>query len=408
MKQIVIILLCFIGVLPQVAAQSLDSLLQECLSENRMLAALRTTAQAERYLPQQVNQLPDPELGINAFVLPVETRLGPQQLRLGVTQMVPWKGTLDARGNVAAFSASIAENQLDRTAIDMAYRLKLDYIDLHRVRSSVAIAKKQIAWLDQLRTLAMTKWQSSAGNLAALTQIDLKIRELEWRIGQFEREATIQLLAINQLRNQPGDAPVQTPDSMEPAPLTTFIPSSPATHPELRDPELRQLQSDARIALVELERKPSFGVGLDYIVVGSRTDMDMPRNGRDIISPRVNIRIPLYTDVYDAKITEQRLRKEALELNKSDVQNKLGQVAAQSLLQWESALEETAWIASHLEGLQQLIRLKMTAWESGQGSFEEILNLYLEQENFSWRNLQAQVRSHQAKAARERALGIVF
>ncbi len=408
MKHIVVILWCLTGVLHQLEAQSLDSLLQECLSDNRMLAALRTTAQAERYLPQQVNQLPDPELGINAFVLPVETRLGPQQLRLGVTQMIPWKGTLDARGNVAAFSARMAENQLDRTAIDMAYRLKLDYIDLRRARSSVAIAKKQIAWLDQLRALALTRLQSSAGNLAVLTQIDLKIRELEWKIGQFEREAAIQLQAINQLRNQPGDAPVETPDALEAVPLPAFFESAPATHPELRDPELRQLQSDARIALVGLERKPSFGVGLDYIVVGSRTDMDMPRNGRDIISPRVNIRIPLYTDVYDAKIAEQQLRKEALELNKADTQNKLGQLAAQSLLQWESALEETAWIASHLEGLQQLIRLKMSAWESGQASFEEILNLYLEQENFSWRNLQAQIRSHQAKAARERALGIVY
>lgn len=408
MKHFVVFLLCFTMLIFQANGQSLESLLRDCLSENRMLAALRTTVQAEKFLPDQVNQLMDPELGINAFVLPVETRLGPQQLRLGVTQMIPWKGTLHARGNVAAFSARMAENQLDRTAIDMAYRLKLDYIDLLRARSSVVIAKKQIAWLDQLRALALTRLQSSAGNLAVLTQIDLKIRELEWKIGQFEREAAIQLQAINQLRNQPGDAPVETADSLEAVPLPSFFESAPATHPELRDSELRQLQSDARIALVKLERKPSFGVGLDYIVVGSRTDMDMPRNGRDIISPRVNIRIPLYTDVYDARIAEQKLRIDALELNKADTQNKLGQLAAQSLLQWESALEETAWIASHLEGLQQLIRLKMSAWESGQGSFEEILNLYLEQENFSWRNLQAQIRSHQAKAARERALGIVY
>jgi outer membrane protein TolC len=322
--------------------------------------------------------------------------------------MLPWKGTLDARSTAAGFSERIAENQLERTSIDMAYRIKLDYLDLYRARRSVAIAKKQQEWLNNLRSLARSRLESSAGNLAALTQIDLKIRELDWKMGQFFREAEIQVQAINQWRNRPGDTPVLTPEVLDPAELPIPGEEIPERHPELRDAELRQLQSDARVAVIQLERKPSFGVGLDYIVVGSRTDMDMPRNGRDILSPRVNIRIPLYAEVYNARIAEQQLRKEALELSKSDAYNKLEQAAAQSLLQWESAVEELDWIGSHLEGLNQLIRLKITAWESGQGSFDDILNLYLEQENFSWRALQAELRAHQAKAARERALGMVY
>ena len=410
MKQhlLTIIIIGCVTSLISLQAQSIDSLLQECLSENRMLAALETTVRAEAYLPQQVNRLPEPELGINAFILPVETRLGPQHLRLGVTQMLPWKGTLDARSTAAGFSERIAENQLERTSIDMAYRIKLDYFDLYRARRSVAIAKKQQEWLNNLRSLARSRLESSAGNLAALTQIDLKIRELDWKMGQFFREAEIQVQAINQWRNRPGNTPVLTPEVLGIAGLPIPGGEIPARHPELRDAELRQLQSDARVAVIQLERKPSFGVGLDYITVGARTDMDMPRNGRDILSPRVNIRIPLYAGVYDARIGEQQLRREALELSKSDAYNKLEQAAAQSLLQWQAAVEELDWIESHLEGLEQLIRLKISAWESGQGNFDDILNLYLEQENFSWRAMQAELRSHQAKAARERALGIVY
>ncbi len=45
----------------------------------------------------QVSQLPDPEAGIGVFPLPVETRLGAQILRVGATQMFPWKGTLDSK-----------------------------------------------------------------------------------------------------------------------------------------------------------------------------------------------------------------------------------------------------------------------------------------------------------------------
>lgn len=391
-----------------IQAQSLDSLIRECLAENRMLAAGQIFAEAAGQMPEQVNVLPDPEIGINAFVSPVETRLGPQQLRLGATQMLPWKGTIEARTKLALFPSLLAKNEVEKSKIDLVWQLKLSYLELYRVRKSWDIIRKQQGWLEQLRQLALIRMESSAGDLASVARIDLKINELKWRADQLQLEEQIQILTINQLCNRPADAPVATPDT-----LTIFFPKGEfqkafGEHPELRDAELRQQQSEARIGLIQKERKPSFGIGLDYIVVGRRSDMNPAGNGRDIVSPRVNIKIPIYGATFDAKLAEQKLTGEALELRRSDHGNKLEQARSQSRLQWQSAVAECEWIETQLEGLEQLIRLKTAAFEAGKTPLDSLLELFLERENYQWRSLQARVRSAQAVAAWGRAAGIIY
>ncbi|MCO6492673.1 MAG: hypothetical protein J5I98_29920, partial [Phaeodactylibacter sp.] len=92
-------LLLFIS-LQRSSAQSLDGLLLAADSANLELKALYQDYLAALEKAPQVSQLPEPEAGLGVFPLPVETRLGPQWVRLSATQMFPWKGTLEARKNV--------------------------------------------------------------------------------------------------------------------------------------------------------------------------------------------------------------------------------------------------------------------------------------------------------------------
>src|SRR5699024_3546625 len=86
---------------PQANTQ-LDRYLQEAAQNNPELKARFQEYLAALQQAPQVNTLPDPELSFGYFINPIETRLGPQQARLGLTQMFPWFGTLGARGDAAA------------------------------------------------------------------------------------------------------------------------------------------------------------------------------------------------------------------------------------------------------------------------------------------------------------------
>ena len=47
----------------------------------------------------QVKALPDPQLAFGYFIQPVETRVGPQQIKFSASQMFPWFGLLKAKEN---------------------------------------------------------------------------------------------------------------------------------------------------------------------------------------------------------------------------------------------------------------------------------------------------------------------
>ena len=81
-------------------AQPLDSLLQLVVNNNTQLKAIELEYQAVLEKKNQVNQLPNPQLGVGVPVLRPETRLGPQMMMVSATQMFPWFGTLKSKEEV--------------------------------------------------------------------------------------------------------------------------------------------------------------------------------------------------------------------------------------------------------------------------------------------------------------------
>ena len=53
----------------------------------------------------EVNSLPNTELGFGVFTSEPETRTGAQKMRFSIKQMMPWFGTITARQN---YTSSIA------------------------------------------------------------------------------------------------------------------------------------------------------------------------------------------------------------------------------------------------------------------------------------------------------------
>ena len=72
-----------------VIAQPLPALTDSLLVHNPQLQSLEYAAQAFAKTGEAARQLPDLDLGAGVGVLAVETRLGPQRLRVGATQMLP-------------------------------------------------------------------------------------------------------------------------------------------------------------------------------------------------------------------------------------------------------------------------------------------------------------------------------
>ncbi len=96
----IIIGILFLLISSMVSAQDdLVGYLQTSAQNNPGLKARFNEYLAALEVAPQVKSLPDPQLAFGYFIQPVETRVGPQQFKISVSQMFPWFGTLKAKEN---------------------------------------------------------------------------------------------------------------------------------------------------------------------------------------------------------------------------------------------------------------------------------------------------------------------
>ena len=97
MRKLIIISLLFFAY--NVEGQSINDYYTIAAENNPELKAKYKEFEAAMQKIPQVSSLPDPNLSMGYFISPVETRLGPQNMRFSLTQMFPWFGTLKAQKN---------------------------------------------------------------------------------------------------------------------------------------------------------------------------------------------------------------------------------------------------------------------------------------------------------------------
>ncbi len=387
-------------------AQSLDSLLNATLESNLELKVLTNEYLAAIERAPQVSELPDPEVGVGLFPLPVATRLGAQTLRLSGTQMFPWPGLLNSKKDLELAKAKALYERIQAKALDLFYFLKVDYFRLYEIIESQKIILRNIEILEALERLSLSKVESGEATAADVLRVQLKIEELLQELDILETAKINPTSNINQLLYRPLETPIVIRDSLTFAEILydkiDLVSRIKEDHPLLRMFELQQEVSRQAITLNELSGKPTFGAGLDYINVNKRSDADPSGNGRNIVQLRGVIKVPLYRKKYAAKEQEELYKIEALDIKKEDVLTRF-----LSTIEGAFALHNTARLQMELY-LKQIditraaINILEIDYSTRGNNFDELLRLEKELIDYDLKLLKAVVQSHIAKSAIER------
>lgn len=388
------------------SAQSLDDLMGKAVAENLELKVLEQEYLAALEKAPQVSQLPDPEVGVGAFPLPVETRLGAQTARLSATQMFPWFGTLDSKADLENAKAKALYERIGAEQLNLFYELKTAYFRLYEVEQSQAIIQRNITLFEALERLALSKVESGKATAADVLRVQLKIEELRQELEILETSKINPTATINQLLNRPLETPITTTDSLSFAPLPfdkdTLTVNIQENHPMLRMFELQQEVSRKAISLNELDGKPSFGIGMDYIMVNQRSDANPINNGRDILQLRASVKIPLYREKYSAKQAEENLKIATLENKKADVLSLFNATIEKAYADHRSAQLKMDLYEKQIEITQAAINILESEYSSKGNNFDELLRLEKELIDYDLKMLKAIVQSHIAKSSIER------
>lgn len=392
----------------KLSAQSLETLLGEAAQKNLGLKAWEQEYQSALEKAPQSRLLPETQVSLGAFALPVETRNGPQRLRLGTMQMFPWFGTLDAKEELSLKQAAPLLSKKDLHSIDVTYQIKLAYYRLFQLKESREILKRNITLLESLRQLSLSKVEGGKASTADVLRLEIKLRESRQQLAIIDKQWVQPQSRINQLLDREPMTPISVEDAFEFAELAIEpkhnFHMQKSDHPALQMLRKEQDRSRAAIKVNEKMAKPKWGVGIDYLLVDDIPTADFETNGRDALLLKASLNIPLQRKAYQAKSREENLRIEALETRKSLVEDEFVSQIEQAIANHESARLKYELYEKQEESIRSVIQLLQSDYSHNGERFDELLNLEQDLLSYELKKLEAVVESHHAKAALERII----
>lgn len=390
-KRGMLVILIAIFSLQLSAQQPLEAYLTEASENNPGLQAQYTAFEASLERAAQVSGLPNPSLSFGYFIHPVETRVGPQRARFSLSQMFPWFGSLSAKGDAAAAMAQAKYLQFIDAREKLISNVKASYYELWQIRETIELERENLRILESYEDLATTRVRSGDGKLSDVYRVQLEIEESQTRIDILENQLAQLKRNFNRLLNTEAEAAVELLDTM-PAPENFLQLDSAARHPSVA--RLQQMEESTKYQITAARKSglPSFGLGLDYVIVGERNDMSIPDNGKDVVMPMLSLSLPVWRNQYTAAQKEAEFQQRQYQLEAEDAVNRLNSQVDMSLFRLQQATDEMQLYREEISLANKTLELTITDYTNGREDFEEILRLqqkiiqYKKQKLKSYRN----------------------
>ncbi len=267
-----------------------------------------------------VTALPDPVLGIGWQLRSVETRVGPQQAKLSLTQRVPWFGTLGLKGRVVDRRADEAAARWRGRLLAVLRDVQQQWYELAWLGRAIAVTRDHLELVTGWEEVASRRYAAGEGSYADLMRIQLEVGSLEDRLRSLTDRVAAVRAALAAALGLPPDTPLPVPESLpspRPLPPDSLLAAWVGDHPDLAalDAQAERFALQGRLA--EKKGYPSLSLGLDVIATDPAT-MDVPDSGKDPVVARLGLSVPLWRGAYRAEREAAQARASAVRADRRD------------------------------------------------------------------------------------------
>lgn len=378
MKKYIFIIGCLLLTpLAASAQQQLEDYLLIAAENNPGLQVKFKEYMAALEVAPQVRALPDPQAVFAYFISPIETRVGPQQVRFSVSQMFPWFGSLEAKENVANQAAKAKYEAFLELKSRLFNEVRSNYYNIYFNRRAIEITMENLEILRSFKKLANIKVET--GKVSAIDEyrIEMEIGDMENRLALLkDNQHVLEVMFVNFL-NTDNEIEITTPEILWTINLglrkdQVWDTISNNNH-QLLAISLQQEGLTFRKELAEKIGKPDFFIGFDYTVVGQGENN---LAGTDaFVFPKVGITIPLYRNKYRAMVNELVFLQEAKESEKKDKINFLETILEKSWAEYLDSNRRIDLYINQQDLADQSLKLLETEYATGNKNFEEILRM---------------------------------
>lgn len=362
-------------------AQTPDTLLRaaEAHPQVRMAwqhyEAAKAAAGGEGYLP-------DPQLGMGYFIQPIETRVGPQRLRLSLSQPFPWPGTLRVQRQQAAASAELAWFVYRDRLAQQQEEVSLVWQQRLAAQELLQLRQDELRLLQLAEHTLLSQYGSGLQPLTAVLSLQAEIASGEAAIARQQ----VALESINQLLRLRSGWPE---DQALPVPTQQLQLQWEEDHPRFEQhPAATALyhKEQATRALEQLSKlagRPQWQAGVDYVVTAPGPDPSLQNNGRNGIAPTISLSIPLYGKKYKAGRVAAAARHKAVIEEQATLLNQLRQRWVSAKEMYQQAAADHTLASAQLQRYAQITRLGEEAMANDSGDLLELLRY--RQQAYHWR-----------------------
>jgi outer membrane protein TolC len=348
------------------------------LRHNPELASQRAAWQAAAARGDVAGALPDPRFTWSEAIEPVETRLGPQQRILAVTQQIPWFGTLGLRRGIEDERSRMAAARWEAAGLAVLKELRTAFFELAYLERGIGTAQDHLDLLVQWEKSARSRYETGAGPFAAVVKSQVEIGSLENRMEALRGRRRPLTARFNAALGRVSDAPVHLEsDWPDPGPLDR---EDLQTRMRNLNPDLilldHQAAGDLKARrLAGKNRYPGLSLGFNYIQIGPARMDGVAGSGQDAMMATVGLSLPLWRGAYAAAEKEAEGRYRASEHQKADLANRLSTRLEQYVFEYEDARRRsTLYRDTLLPKARQALAAVRSAYETGEAGYLDLID----------------------------------
>ncbi len=370
-------------------AQQLQSFIQEAHANNPNIQAYELRYNIAQEKVNEANWIPNTEFGAGYFVSEPETRTGAQKARFSARQMLPWFGTVSTREKYATTMAETDYVDYLVAKRKLTLSVAQSYYLLYGLQAKQRILEENIQLLNTYEELALTSIEVGKASAVDVLRLQIRKNELQQQREVLQQQFKAEQASFNGFLNRDIDMAVNVVEALfipETDPITA---DSIQLNPELlRFDKMYESVSQAEL-LNQKESAPSLGIGLDYIPVEERPDMNFSDNGKDIVMPMVSLSIPIFNKRYNSRTRQNELRKQEINFQRQERLNVLETTFARAIAQRNEARIAFDTQTKNLKQAKDAEQILLKNYETGTIDFNDVLDIQELQLKFQINQIQS-------------------
>ena len=288
--------------------QNLRSLVDYALANNPEVNVARERHIGALARVPQAMALPEPKLTYRYFVNEVETRVGPQEHGIGLSQTLPWFGKRGLQGDAATEAARAAQERIASIQNTVIAEVANAYYELFYLGQSIEIIRGNRDLVLHLERVARARYGAGAATHADVIRAQVELGIIENRLGSLKDRRAPLFARLNALLNRPTTETFDLPSILTFEPVN-YTDDELLAKVSLHNPDLRATSFEIEAAHRQRERAnknylPDITLGLDYIATGDARMPGVQDSGDDALSATIGFTLPIWRSKYDAGVKE--------------------------------------------------------------------------------------------------------